>query len=664
MWLHSLRLQNVGAYYGSHKIEFDHPFKDRNLILIGGKNGAGKTTLLESLRLALFGPLAFGFRTETEGYREKIRSLFNRKAREEGKMHFKVAVMISQIEDFEKNVYEIERDWEWKNDRFKEVVTVLKNGRPLSPVQAENFQNKIREEIPPRLFELTIFDGEEISRIVSEGRLSAYLQEISSVLFNLDLFEKMEGDLVNYHEYLSLKNELTDFDKKLKYIQDNLYELRAVYNNRQDHLKELADNLRNKEELLHLIREEFTKHGGINQDQREKLVLQEKSLKQRRGHNLERIKKFISTDLPFYLNRPLIHQILKQMEKEKELEVIGYFIRMSDSPDWKEKLNTKLALSGVQIEEFLTQFTDLLQESIGINEQNVIHRASSVQYNEVNYLYHRIKKIKADDYLDLYDENQQLLKEVQQIRKQIELNDEALDLRKYVLQMEETTKQIEQIRLQMIELEEEIKQLGEKINVLEKEKEKLLQKRYDVERSESILGFSNKIIEISKRFREIQLKKKLKQVEIEVQKMIQFVFRKKQFIQIVKINPETFDVMLFDHLSEVKKERLSAGEKELLMLCLVWAMFYVSGRNFPFVFDTLLGRLDQEHRILMMTELLSKMGKQVIILSTDTEIDQGLYEKIRPHIAKVFTLEYDPFQNQSFIQPNQYFSLSKMGMTI
>lgn len=85
---------------------------------------------------------------------------------------------------------------------------------------------------------------------------------------------------------------------------------------------------------------------------------------------------------------------------------------------------------------------------------------------------------------------------------------------------------------------------------------------------------------------------------------------------------------------------LSSGEKQIYILCLYWALIKSSGIKIPFIIDTPYGRIDSEHRRAMTTKYMPSISDQVIILSTNTEIEEGLYEDIQEHLAKEYVLEY------------------------
>ncbi|UJF32655.1 ATP-binding protein [Paenibacillus hexagrammi] len=141
-------LRNIGAYYGqNNELDFSTS-SEQNVILIGGKNGAGKTTLLESIRVALFGCISYGFMTENEAYFNKIQSLFNRKARKEHNSHYQIILDYESVENFLPVHYTISRVWNLKGTKINETFSVKRDGRLLDERETDNYQNRLREEIP------------------------------------------------------------------------------------------------------------------------------------------------------------------------------------------------------------------------------------------------------------------------------------------------------------------------------------------------------------------------------------------------------------------------------------------------------------------------------------------------------------------------------------
>ena len=117
----------------------------------------------------------------------------------------------------------------------------------------------------------------------------------------------------------------------------------------------------------------------------------------------------------------------------------------------------------------------------------------------------------------------------------------------------------------------------------------------------------------------------------------------KDIIGAISINPETFEVSLYDKDGgAVPRETLSKGEQQMLATSILWGLARTSGRPLPFMIDTPLARLDAEHRVNLIERFFPMASHQMIILSTDTEIGRDDYPRLAPYISKSYTIRYDP----------------------
>lgn len=85
---------------------------------------------------------------------------------------------------------------------------------------------------------------------------------------------------------------------------------------------------------------------------------------------------------------------------------------------------------------------------------------------------------------------------------------------------------------------------------------------------------------------------------------------------------------------------MSAGEKQIYAISILEALARTSGRNLPIIIDTPLGRLDSKHRINLIRHYFPYASHQVIILSTDTEVDESFYQELNKYISHAYKLEY------------------------
>jgi DNA sulfur modification protein DndD len=119
------------------------------------------------------------------------------------------------------------------------------------------------------------------------------------------------------------------------------------------------------------------------------------------------------------------------------------------------------------------------------------------------------------------------------------------------------------------------------------------------------------------------------------------LLRKDRLIESVAIDPETFAVSLLGSHGDLQPGVLSAGERQLTALALLWALARAAGLPLPVVIDTPLGRLDAGHRKHVVERYLPAAGHQVVVLSTDTEIDEELYARLKPSVGAERSLEID-----------------------
>ena len=67
----------------------------------------------------------------------------------------------------------------------------------------------------------------------------------------------------------------------------------------------------------------------------------------------------------------------------------------------------------------------------------------------------------------------------------------------------------------------------------------------------------------------------------------------------------------------------------------------LSGKVLPVVVDTPLGRLDSKHRNKLVKHYFPEAGEQVILLSTDTEVDEDFFSAMAHEISHAFEIEFN-----------------------
>jgi DNA sulfur modification protein DndD len=134
------------------------------------------------------------------------------------------------------------------------------------------------------------------------------------------------------------------------------------------------------------------------------------------------------------------------------------------------------------------------------------------------------------------------------------------------------------------------------------------------------------------------------------------LIRKEHLINRIEIDPDSYTLTLYTPTHEkLPPETLSAGERQLLAVSVLWGLSRASGRPLPAIIDTPLSRLDGKHRKNLVDNYFHQASHQVILLSTDEEINKKYYRDLKPAIGREYHIFYDEEKCSSFIKPGYFF---------
>ena len=67
-----------------------------------------------------------------------------------------------------------------------------------------------------------------------------------------------------------------------------------------------------------------------------------------------------------------------------------------------------------------------------------------------------------------------------------------------------------------------------------------------------------------------------------------------------------------------------------------------------------MGRLDSAHRGQLVNRYFPHASHQVIILSTDTEVERSYFEQLEPSIARAYHLRYDDISKRTVVEEGYF----------
>lgn len=223
-------------------------------------------------------------------------------------------------------------------------------------------------------------------------------------------------------------------------------------------------------------------------------------------------------------------------------------------------------------------------------------------------------------------------------------------------------KQIKKIEQEIMELEVKIEGLSDKRRTINgeykttnsefnKKVENYLKRVEANDDSERVKKYSEMAIKVLDEYKIRLQKEKTSKVAETMTECYKKLANKKNLIEYIVMDPVTLELSYLNKNSEdVPKSSLSAGEKQLMVISLLWALAICSKKKLPVIIDTPLSRMDSTHRKTLIKSYFPNASEQTIILSTDSEIDRKYYEIMKDSVGDEFTLCYDDVNKATTIK--------------
>lgn len=214
---------------------------------------------------------------------------------------------------------------------------------------------------------------------------------------------------------------------------------------------------------------------------------------------------------------------------------------------------------------------------------------------------------------------------------------------------------IANLQEQLFEKQTYIKDIIGKAIALTRVLETLMAKKEGAQKDEELVATTESAIHALKSVSQELLRVKVLEIQKHFAQSFGRMARKEDMQMGIVIDPTNFRTKLVSSKGfEIDKNRLSAGEKQIYALAILESLGKASGRKLPFIIDTPLGRLDSKHRAKIVNEFFPKVNEQVIILSTDTEVDEAFFADLEPSISHSYEIQYDSTNGSSIVSEGYF----------
>jgi len=649
MIIEEIVMNNFRVFKGEHCIDLaprESSGRKRPIILFGGLNGAGKTSTLMAIRLALYGRQSLGLATTKKDYYDFLReSIHKSKKVIEQSKTASVALMFEYASMGHIKHYCIKRSWIVSGNKVTESLCLFEDDIELSELNNEQCQGLLNELIPIGVSELFFFDGEKIAELAEDSSGDSLGDSIKKLL-GLDLIDTLNADLSVLLRNKAKQGVSQETKKKIELLEQELNksELRAE----QDLINygEIKKVLSSYQNELNVLENKLSARGGAWAKTRDQEIIRQAELSAEKKQVELQLKELISSSFPLSLAGAYIKKTMAQIKNEEAKT------RLKNSRDYIhdhiKSLNHSLAqlmdkktyhkvLKTIK-QEFSKDNSELdsieiihdISESVLARIQLCLRDAVEVQKQQVIQYSKKLQQL--NDKIDLSGKNISRAPDKTLVSDVLEAigdkQNEILDLK--VKQKLYLSNHKRLLRGQM----DIVRQLDKLTKTLKSSKEDERMIRYAVDSKKVLTDFSKESARL-----------KINDLESEFIKSFSRLSRKEDLDIKAKINPDTFMVKLLRNNGQVlHKDELSAGEKQIYAIAILEALAKTSGRHLPIIIDTPLGRLDSEHRTKLINNYFPYASHQVIILSTDTEIDESFYQDLKADISHAYQLEYQPEQ--------------------
>jgi DNA sulfur modification protein DndD len=654
MILTRLTIKDFGVFNGEHTLDLS-PKEHRPIILFGGKNGAGKSTVLEAIRLCLYGPGVLGVSVGKEEYLQFLAS----------KIHTNPNAIIqptfaSILVEFQYShssglaTYKVSRAWENRNgSRIAETLSIDRNGKTLEDVEAENWQDFIRELIPPGVSQLFFFDGEKIQQLAEDATDQHALAEAIKSLLGIDIVERLQADLRLHVSRLAKPNRNAAQMSEIRELETAIHRVKTRLSKQQQQRSEQEKKIQDIKAKLERAEKEFASQGGAFARNRDNLVQQEGVLKERIAQLDDAVKEFAAGLLPFTLVPDLCARLKAQLAvEERATQIRAGQTLMSDA-----RAELKKRLTPARLFSELASVSEKAKGQIQARIALAIREPLRVDKLDAPEGTHQLSEMASRQVLgwieqadtDLRDKIQALADDLERAHRELHKVADALRkiptddvLRPILEDIHGLNERMIKASTEALLKDQAIKELELELNEAQRHHGYLAQKLAAAAKHSGKLHLLPRVQNALDEYRAKLIEKKVTQLQGAVTECFNLLCRKKDTLRTIRIDSKTFSISLCDRQNRpLQKAQLSAGEKQIYAVSMLWALAKTSGRPLPIVIDTPLARLDSDHRRLLIEHYFPLASHQVIVLSTDTEVDQMYFDQLRPSIARVYHLDYD-----------------------
>ena len=661
MILENLTLIDFRVFQGWHSFDLSPKGKSNRhqpIILFGGLNGTGKSTILVAVQLALYGRHSLGFGTSQKEYHTYLKNSVHR-SRNSTSYASSAAIELtfSYSHMGVLSQFKVRRVWSVSKTSVHETLNLHQDDELISNLSYDQCQSFLNELIPIGVSSLFFFDGEKIKELADDNSGTRLADSIRK-LHGLDIVDRLEADLLVFlrNQNLSnitnkLKKEIEDLENQLIIIEgESKAEISAYEQARIEyfHLNSELDRLNNEVNLK----------GGAWAISREEDIKNQVSLIAEKTTTEEKIRELLSGNYPLSLASRVFSAVLDQLSAESKYKRAMLTIDGVSEHLKNVKSTLKKSLQGIARNTATeTIDSEIRQLTHSLGSLTLLHDITDSHYARVQVVLNDSLRIHKHQIKRLNNNLKSLNLKIASTERNLERAPDAETLIKEFQEIGKKQVDISKQETKMKMHKENSKRCLRNAIDTTRRLQTLFREGTRVSDANRATIYAENTRTLLKDFANAMATAKVKDIEREFSHFFGLLANKERKNLQAKIDSKTFSVSLIDKDGQtVNKNELSAGEKQICAISVLAALARTSRRKLPIIIDTPLGRLDSTHRQKLIKNYFPYASHQVVILSTDTEVDRQLYSELYQHTSHTFKLIYDAESNSSTVEEGYFWS--------
>lgn len=645
MIINRLTMYNFGVYAGTNTFEFTHK---KPIVLIGGMNGRGKTTFLEAILLSLYGANSTAYKeSKYNSYNQYLRSYVNRS-------HWSQSSYVELefvLNESTNDTYVVRREWDALSKITKEKICVQQNGI-YSEFLTKNWAMFVESILPSALSSFYFFDGEKIAEL-AVAKTDVQMKESIRSMLGITILEVLKKDLGRTIRRINKKGKSNEPSSKLDGLREERDQAISKLEQIDESVRLVAEKVETIQDELEELHKRYELQGGAVLEQRQKLIQKRAAIQTEITQNAESLIGMAATELPMVLVRDLISQIKLQAEDEHNDFIMQQALEQMDAylSDFAGEHPDSTGASRA--------FVDFVRKQIEKNATHQIYEMSDHALFQINELVESTLQESIDHTKTVFSNKIALKRQLDEVDSYLTLDINENELAAIYDQIKTNEAKLIEAQVELNQLQQERSSVNAvviaKTAEYNRDVETYLQKIELQEDSDRLLKYSNMALRMVDAYALELQKRKTGTLGKTITECYKKLANKKNLIQEIVMDAETLDLQYLDEKGDtVSKESLSAGEKQLMVIAILWALALCSKKKLPVIIDTPLSRLDSQHRASIISTYFPNASDQTIILSTDTEIDHNYYDMMKESVGDEFTLIYSEETKSTSIEKGYF----------